>query len=170
MKSVLSKDVENLKNLSHYKVIIKTFELFDNSDYSDIEISVEEKDEFVTTFEIDGTMYFFQARDENKILPEGIRHGWHLGFGVDGLPSPFKYLKTGKGKQFQVMSKIMASMKMFIEKYNPDKLSFISEGDTKSEIYSRAINKLGDFEMTKEKSPLSSYSGETPWLIKYTKR
>lgn len=71
---------------------LKTYELF-TSDI-DIDIVVENKDEFKTEFIIDGDLYFFQARYENLMFPEFIRYGWHVGFGK-GYGKD-KYLKTDK--------------------------------------------------------------------------
>lgn len=146
---------------------LKKYELFDSIS-TDIEIEFENEDEFKTLFNLEGVDYFFQAQWENKIQPESIRYGWHLGFGVEG--SETKYLKTGLGKQFKILPLIYNSLKLFIDKYNPEKMSFISEGDTKTSIYDSIMSKFGEFEVSKEDSELESFSGEIPWLVKYTKK
>lgn len=146
---------------------LKRYELFDSTS-TDITVDIDSEDEFKTLFNIEDVNYFFQARWENKIQPESIRYGWYLGFGVEGTED--KYLKTGLGKQFKILPLIYNSLKLFINKYNPEKISFISEGDSKTTIYDSIINKLGDFEMSKVDSELESFSGEIPWLVKYTKK
>lgn len=145
--------------------MITKFNLFESVNL--IEPIIENKNEFKTLFQVKGVTYFFQARNEELIQPDFIRYGWHIGFGVDGIKD--KYIKTGFGYPFKILPLVLESFRLFINKYNPEKMSFISEGDTKTGIYNNFINKIGDFDMTKEDSKLDSFSGEIPWLIKYTK-
>ncbi|CAG7581283.1 MAG: hypothetical protein SLAVMIC_00765 [uncultured marine phage] len=124
-------------------------------------ILVEENDEFKVEFEHDGETYFFQARDENKMYPESIRFGWHLGFGRG--QGDDKYSLTGKGTPFKIFSIIKQALDLFINKYNPQKMSFIAEGDAKANIY---LSFFKSYTIEKEETDLDSFSGKPPYLFK----
>lgn len=57
-------------------------------------------------------------------------------------------------------------MDIFIEKYHPEKLSFIAEGDARANIYL----KLKGYNIRKEESGLDSLSGEVPYIFKLDKQ
>lgn len=140
----------------------KLFELFNQIFNIDKEIELE--DEFKCQFKIDDDTYFFHARDENKMFPESIRYGWHLTFGIIG---PDKYKLTEKGIPFKVLSGIKQCFFMFIDKYNPDKLSFIAEGEKKAQLYLSFFN--DNYNIDKIDSGLKSFSGPTPYLYMINK-
>jgi hypothetical protein len=136
----------------------KIFELFD-FDY-DINVIIEDKDEFKCSFSINGEEYFFHARDENKMYPDFIKYGWHLSFGTLG---PDKYKLTGKNIPFKVLSGVKRCYEMFIKKYDPNRMSFIAEGEKKATLYLSMFGK--EYKVTKRESGLESYSGDTPYLF-----
>ena len=131
-----------------------------------VKVVVNQSDEFKTEFVIDGEKYWFQARDENKIYPEFIRYGWHLGFGRGSGED--KYLPTNKGKQFEVFSAVKYSLDKFIKEVNPNKMSFIAEGESKANIYVKLVSDYG-YTMSKGDSGLDSLTGKPPILFKLDK-
>ena len=131
-----------------------------------IRVITEESNEFKTNFIINGDEYWFQARDEEKMYPEHIRYGWHLGFGRG--QGEDKYLPTGEGKQFEVFSALKESLDIFVHTYNPPKMSFIAEGETKANIYLKLLTKYG-YKVTKEDAKLDTLTGKVPILFKLTK-
>jgi hypothetical protein len=145
--------------------MLTKFELFNYNSYNiGINVEVEDKDEFKCLFKIGNDEYFFHARDENKIQPETIRYGWHLSFGIVG---PNKYNLTGKNIPFKVLSSVNKCFEMFVEKYNPDKMSFIAEGDKKAQIY---LNLFKGYDISKRESGLDSLSDYTPYLFMINKK
>lgn len=142
----------------------RLFELFDQS--YDINIVTELNDEFKCQFSIDNDEYFFHARDENKMFPESIRYGWHLTFCIVG---PDKYKLTEKGIPFKVLSGVKESFLMFIDKYDPNRMSFIAEGEKKALIYLRLFDS-NNFTINKVDSELESLSGYTPFLYEIDKK
>lgn len=136
----------------------KIFEVF-NTDY-DIRVLLQLPDEFKCEFTIDGDDYFFHARDENKMFPEFIRYGWHLIFGIIG---PDKYKLTGKGIPFKVLSAVKKCFDMFMKDYQPEKISFIAEGETKASVYLKIFTLNGD-KIEKRDSGLESFS-EYPAIL-----
>lgn len=150
--------------------IIKQFELFQYD--IDLQIITQNENEFKVEFEINSDIYFFQARKEDILFPEEkweienkLRGGWHLGFGIGEDKN--KYLLTNKGNQFKVFSAVKKSLDLFEKLYKPKRLSFISEGDTKSKIY---LSFFKDHKVEKENIDLPSLSGKTPYLYKITKK
>jgi len=144
-------------------VKFKLFELFNQT--FDIDVVIELIDEFKCQFRIDEDEYFFHARDENKMFPESIRYGWHLTFGIVGLD---KYKLTEKGIPFKVLSGIKQSFFMFIDKYHPDRLSFIAEGEKKAQLYLGLFG--NEYNIDKIDSGLDSFSGPIPYLYMIDKK
>ena len=128
-----------------------------------IDIVKERCSDFKTEFTIKDDIYFFQARDEKEVYPVDIRYGWHLSFGK-GYEND-KYLPTNNNTPFKVLSAVRKSFDIFIDKYNPKKVSFVCEGDLKSKIYIKELEKRG-YKITKCSSNLLSLTGETPYLYK----
>lgn len=161
--------VVELLNMDAFRLInrpsVKKFnELFDYK--TDLNIVVDTDEEFKIEFNINNKLYFFQARQENLMFPESIRFGWHLGFGK-GYGED-KYLPTKEGIPFKVLSVVRQGLDMFMDKHNPDKLSFISEGDTKTSIYLKMFSKY-QYNIDKTNSGLDSLTGEIPYLYKLTR-
>lgn len=136
---------------------LKVYENFRDN----INIESESLDEFKTSFVIDGDEYWFSASNEDKVFPEHIRYGWHLSFGFGSGDS--KYLPTNKGNHFEVFSSVKKSLDLFMNKYSPNKISFISEGESKSNIYLGILDKYG-YEVNSRDSKLDSLTGEIPIL------
>lgn len=126
-----------------------------------MKIEIQLIDEFKTESIIDNDIYFFHARYENKIFPKSIRYGYHLTFGIKNND---KYKITNNNIPFKVFKNIKESFYYFLKKYNPEKISFIVEGDKKEFIYLSIFDtKL--YYINKIKSGLESLSGEIPYLI-----
>lgn len=152
------------KNIKKYLNFIKTNELFDSLE-TEFKVIIDDIDEYKVEFEYKNDTYFFQARYENKIEPKDIRYGWHLSFGKGYNKD--KYDLTNKGYSFKIISIIKKVLNIFIEKYNPNKMSFIAEGKSKANIYLSFFK--NNYKIKKEESGLESYSGKTPWLFKLEK-
>jgi hypothetical protein len=83
------------------------------------------------------------------------------------LENHYKYKLTNKNIPFKVLSSVNRCFEIFIEKYNPDRMSFIAEGDKKAQIY---LKLFSGYNISKIESGLESLSGEIPYLFMIDKK
>lgn len=89
-------------------------------------INIENSDEFKVSYTVEDVEYFLEAKNESKDYPESLRYGWLLYFGKKDTNPMNQFTLTKLNTPISVLTGLGLVYALFESKYNPKKISFIT--------------------------------------------